>query len=471
MKKKLKIFPFLSLLNKAKPDLLFPLLLLSLILFSCTKPVRGNPFDSNFALPAPSNFSITQTSVFSCQLTWTDNSNGEQGFRIDRKKDNEAWQVGYAEVGKNVTEFDEDEADLDVNSIYYYRIYGFADENTSSTIDGNINMNCPAPENLTYTIENLSYPTTDIHLDWDYSIIGIDGFKVNRNGTILSNIIPAGTTEWIDVSVPSGESHIYKILAFYQSFNSDYSNEVTTINPFEGMIFIQGGTFEMGDHFIEGSYDELPVHDVTLDDFFIGESEVTQAEYEAVVGSNPAWGGGDYPVYNVEWYEAVTFCNLKSQLEELTPCYNLSDWSCDFAANGYRLPTEAEWEYAARGGIYWEDNLRYSGCNEEIELPDYAWYSSNTSTQSHEVGTKFPNQVNVYDMSGNVWEWCNDWYDSSYYSSSPINNPPGPASNSNRVLRGGSWNEGASDCRVAYRKYSDPSGSYNHFGFRIVRRL
>ncbi len=117
------------------------------------------------------------------------------------------------------------------------------------------------------------------------------------------------------------------------------------------IIFVQGGTFEMGDHYNEGYYDELPVHSVTLDDFFIGNYEVFQAEYEAVVGTNPSYFiGDDLPVEQVSWYDAVTFCNLKSQQEGLTPCYNLDDWSCDFSANGYRLPTEAEWEYAARGG-------------------------------------------------------------------------------------------------------------------------
>ena len=240
------------------------------------------------------------------------------------------------------------------------------------------------------------------------------------------------------------------------------------------MVFVQGGTFEMGDHFDEGWSQEFPVHSVTLDNFYISGYEVTQAEYEAIVGNNPASGygvGDNYPVYNVSWFDAVTFCNLKSQQEGLTPCYDLNDWICDFSANGYRLPTEAEWEYAARGGINWEDNYRYSGCLDENDLMDYAWYFGNSSpNSSHEVGTKLPNQLaRCYDMSGNLWEWCNDWYDSSYYLSSPTNNPTGPGSGSSRVLRSGSYPSDAFLCRVTFRDGIEPT--YNHYilGFRICK--
>ena len=167
------------------------------------------------------------------------------------------------------------------------------------------------------------------------------------------------------------------------------------------------------------------------------------------------------------WYDAVEYCNALSEQEGLTPCYNLSDWSCDFSADGYRLPTEAEWEYAARGGMNWEDNYRYSGTTDN--LGDYAWYYSNSGGQTHEVGTKGPNQLGINDMTGNVWEWCNDWYSSSYYGSSPSNNPTGPDSGSPRVERGGSWNGNASYCRVANRFYLNPGFSYYYIGFRVLR--
>ncbi len=237
-----------------------------------------------------------------------------------------------------------------------------------------------------------------------------------------------------------------------------------------GMIYVEGGLFEMGDHFNEGNTNELPVHEVTLNSFYIGQYEVTQGEYEAVMGSNPANGYGvddNYPVYYVTWYDAVEYCNALSEQEGLTPCYDLSDWSCDFSANGYRLPTEAEWEYASRGGINWEDNYRYSGTTDN--LGDYAWYVSNSGNQTHAVGTKLPNQLDIYDMSGNVWEWCNDWYDSDYYESSPASNPTGPDSGSYRLKRGGDWGNDALYCRVANRSPYNPGSSFVNMGFRILR--
>jgi len=223
----------------------------------------------------------------------------------------------------------------------------------------------------------------------------------------------------------------------------------------------------MGDHFNEGNSNELPVHEVTLNSFYIGQYEVTQAEYESLMGSNPAHDNGigdNYPVYWVTWYNAVEYCNALSIQEGLTPCYDLSDWSCDFSEDGYRLPTEAEWEYAARGGVNWTDNYRYSGTTDN--LGNYAWYNG---SQSHEVGTKLPNQLDIYDMSGNVSEWCNDWSLSSYYSSSPANNPTGPDSGSLRVIRSGGWVSNANYCRVANRGYGYPDVSYSMIGFRILR--
>ena len=242
------------------------------------------------------------------------------------------------------------------------------------------------------------------------------------------------------------------------------------IEQSDGMIFVEGGTFAMGDHFNEGYADELPVHEVTLNSFYIGQHEVTQGEYESLIGSNPSYftnAGENAPVEQVSWYSVVEYCNALSIQEGLTPCYDLSDWSCDFSADGYRLPTEAEWEYASRGGVNWTDGYRYSGTTDN--LGDYAWYDSNYGYQTHEVGSKLPNQLDIYDMSGNVLEWCNDWYSSSYYGSSPANNPTGLDSGSYRVLRGGFWGSDADNCRVAFRDYYYPGGSYGYMGFRILR--
>jgi len=295
-----------------------------------------------------------------------------------------------------------------------------------------------------------------------------DGITWTLNCEMLSGDfgenIMAGTGKQIvwdfGAEHPGSFSENYKVRLYIEDHYVEQSD----------MIFVEGGTFEMGDHFNEGSSNELPVHEVTLNSFYIGQYEVTQGEYAAVMGSNPAhnYGVGDnYPVYYVTWYNAVEYCNALSIQEGLTPCYDLSDWSCNFSADGYRLPTDAEWEYASRGGVNWTDDYRYSGTTDN--LGDYAWYSSNSGNQTHEAGTKLANQLDIYDMSGNVWEWCNDWYLSNYYNSSPVNNPTGPNSGSYRVIRGGYWSSDAVSCRVADRSFHYPGYSDYGIGFRILR--
>ena len=232
----------------------------------------------------------------------------------------------------------------------------------------------------------------------------------------------------------------------------------------KNMVFVEGGAFQMGSN--EYSR-EKPIHSVTVSSFFIGKYELTQKEWQEVMGNNPSYFKGDNrPVEKVTWYDAVEFCNKLSEKEGLTPAYTINgdNVSCNWSANGYRLPTEAEWEYAARGGNK-SRNYRYSGSN---TVGDVAWYSSNSRSQTHDVGTKAANELGIYDMSGNVWEWSWDWYDDSYYSSSPSSNPRGPNSGSYRVLRGGSFHND-DYCRVAHRGYNSPGYSYSNLGFRLVR--
>ena len=267
--------------------------------------------------------------------------------------------------------------------------------------------------------------------------------------------------------------------------------------PPENMVLIPAGSFDMGDHFGEGSSDELPVHNVSLDAYYMNKYEVTQLEYETLIGSNPSdpsYGiGNARPVNNVSYYDIMVYCNKLSIEESLTPCYTIdgstdpADWGtvptssnstwdaviCDFSVTGYRLPTEAEWEYAAKGGASWEDHNRYSGCIEESDLTDYGWYSANNGSSGtpeygcKDVGTKLPNQLGLYDMSGNLYEWCFDWYGS--YSSDAQTNPSGPASGSYRILRGGYWNDTVNPLRSAYRGRYYPSNRSNGIGFRLVR--
>ena len=196
-------------------------------------------------------------------------------------------------------------------------------------------------------------------------------------------------------------------------------------------------------------YSECPVHSVTLSSYYIGETEVTQELWQAVMGSNPSCfnGNSQHPVERVSWDDCQTFVDkLNDLLAGQLP-----------AGRRFRLPTEAEWEYAARGGNR-SRGTQYSGSS---SIGDVAWYDDNSGDRTHPVKGKSPNELGLYDMTGNVWEWCEDYYDSDYYSSSPSANPQGPSSGSRRVLRGGGWNFFADFCRVAYRNYGSPDFRYN----------
>jgi formylglycine-generating enzyme required for sulfatase activity len=261
------------------------------------------------------------------------------------------------------------------------------------------------------------------------------------------------------------------------------------------MILVKGGTFQMGGTHVGDDFTaddlETPVHTVTVGSFYMARYEVTQGEWAEVMGRtiqsqwrmagnsagrSPTGGvGEDYPIYCVNWYEAVEYCNRLSMREKLTPAYRGSGDRvlCDFNATGYRLPTEAEWEYAARGGNKDPQPCEYAGGN---NLDEAAWYQGNSGDTGHPVGTKQPSVLGLYDMGGNVWEWCWDRF-GSYGSESRINptGPSGPGSpeayppGTDRVHRGGSWGYPAKYARSAYRRYFSPSNRFNYLGFRVAR--
>ena len=227
--------------------------------------------------------------------------------------------------------------------------------------------------------------------------------------------------------------------------------ETISVNGVEfGMVRVEGGTFTMGCTPEQGDdcYDwEKPAHSVTLSNYYMGETEVTQALWKAVMGSNPSCFKGDnLPVEQVSWYDAQEFIEKLNRLTGRT----------------FRLPTEAEWEYAARGGSK-SRGYKYSGSN---SIDAVAWYYGNSAEKTHSVKGKQANELGLYDMSGNVYEWCSDWYGD--YSSSLQRDPGGPFIGSDRVLRGGCWRNNAQNCRVSYRDYIAPSYRSFSLGFRLV---
>jgi formylglycine-generating enzyme required for sulfatase activity len=245
------------------------------------------------------------------------------------------------------------------------------------------------------------------------------------------------------------------------------------------LVRVEGGTFQMGSN--DGEDREKPVHTVTVKSFNMAKYPVTQKEWMAVMGNNPSGFKGDnLPVENVSWYDAIEYCNRLSEKEKLTPAYTIDKsrkdgnnnneydelkwtgrWNRN--ANGYRLPPEAEWEYAAKGGNGSPGNYAYAGSNNVDEV---AWDWDNSAGNTHEAGAKKPNELGLYDMSGNVYEWCWDWYGD--YPSGAQTNPIGASSGSNRVSRGGSWLIGAQSVRSADRLSLAPTGRGNFAGFRVL---
>lgn len=249
---------------------------------------------------------------------------------------------------------------------------------------------------------------------------------------------------------------------------ADAAPESGGTNAVPDMVRLTGGKFVMGDK------DEVdaPPHEVVVGPILMDRQLVTQEQYQRVMGDNPArWKGARNPIEQVRWSDAVRYCNRRSELEGLKPCYDLKTWKCDFAANGYRLPTEAEWEFACRAGT----TTAYFFGDSPAKLGTYAWYDKNAGGRPRPVGQKQPNPWGLHDMAGNVWQWCNDFYKVDYYATAPRENPKGPDTGENKVVRGGAWRFGAESCRSGYRYnespgYADVCFGYDIYGFRCVRQ-
>ena len=336
--------------------------------------------------------------------------------------------------------------------------------------------------------------------------------KVGSVYSVAARVVDVETGEIIETATYDHEGDIGGLLktgmrvvagklanidAREQPLESGTSSKQQSTLPAE-MVYVEGGSFMMGSN--DGENDEKPVHQVTLDGFYVGKYEVTVDQFQQFVsatgyrtdaekgGGARVWTGDIWtgikweqkkdanwrnpyfqqtdnsPVTCVSWNDAVTFCNWKSDWEGLTRAYRIngSDVTCNFEANGYRLPTEAEWEYAARGGSR-SQGYKYSGGN---NLDEVGWYRDNSNI-AQSVGLKKPNELGCYDMSGSVWEWCWDWF--GKYSAVSTTDLHGPNSGKDRVSRGGGWYGAALGARVANRNSCDRSYSNCTIGFRLCR--
>jgi formylglycine-generating enzyme required for sulfatase activity len=379
-------------------------------------------------------------------------------------------------------------ANLSPNTKYYVCAYAktkdetvYANERSFTTTDNNIIISTNEVTNINATSATCGGNIAD---DGGLTIVqsGIcwstsqnpttdddhttDGKSIGSYSSSMTNLT-ANTTYYVRAYAKTSN----------QTFYGNEKNFKTNSSPINHqMIFVAGGTFQMGCTSEQSNChsDESPVHTVTVSNFYISKYETTNqqfADFMNAIGANingsynsteyldmddtdceinysggqfvPESGKGNHPVVEVTWYGADAYAK----------------WA------GGRLPTEAEWEYAARGGNKASATL-YAGGN---TLDNVGWYYGNSGSSTHIVGQKQPNELGIYDMSGNVWEWCNDWYSNSYYSSSPQNNPQGPSSGTYRVFRGGSWDTYAQNCRVANRNYYIPGSSNYNYGFRVAR--
>jgi len=429
----------------------------------------SNEFQVEMIIPIPTNLTATAIDDQSLWLTWTDNCSYESGYRIERSDG--SGYMAVSEVNADSTNYIDE--GLTYGQTYIYRVKAYTDRNESDYSNLiSIDMIINAPSNLTAEIID----DQSIKLTWQDNCNFEAGYKLERKDEGESFIeitqLSENTTEYTDESLTYGQPYTYRIKSYTTQNESFYSNDFQIklfISAPNGFVYVPNGSFTMGDVWGDGVSSEYPTHEVTVSSYYMSKYEVTQELCQSVMGNNPSifTKNDQDPVEKVTWYYAVEFCNALSEQEGLTPCYIIdgNNTTCNFNANGYRLPTEAEWEYAARSGG--RDDRKYSGTNNESELGNYAWYGSNSDGKTHPVGTKQPNDLGIYDMSGNVYEWCWDWYN-SYPSSSQIN-PTGHLTGNNRVYRGGSWLHHSAVCRSAHRNSDLTSKTSWDRGFRILR--
>ncbi len=385
--------------------------------------------------------------------------------------------------------------------------------NKSSPNNTKNSGNFPAPTLATPPNGSTSQ-VTSLSLIWE-SVAGATAYEVRVSTVATFASVFSSQTSLTSLS--SAFSGLAKSTTYYWEVNADSAGEMsgwssawsfTTAAPvitIAGMVSLPGGTFQMGSTNtaleLGTEDDEEPIHSVTVSAFYMDSALVTQASYQSLMGVNPSYFdtgtlASRQPVESMTWFDAVLYCNARSKHDGYDTVYSytsigfysggvagngcdsLGNLTINYSQNGYRLPTEAEWEYACRAGTttdyYWGQSYPPITTADTAEISVHAWWNLNSSNGTQPVATKPANAFGLYDMSGNAWEWCNDWWAQGYTSGSQTN-PTGPTSGRYRVLRGGSWKSyyyGGELC-AAYRENLFPNGRYisdDSNGFRCVRR-
>lgn len=436
-------------------------LFFSIALFSSCKkesPVETPPTNGvTIETPpsTPTNLQLISMTESEVKLHWIDSSTSETSFVIEQGTDTSNFAI-IKTVEANIDSTTITGAFLTTKT-YYFRVKAKNSTYTSNASNVVLRSLFPPPTNFMI----ISFSPTTVSFSWNDNSDNESVFVVEQSVDSLSyfpidSTGANGTSKLISGIFDSTKTYSFRIFAKNSNNKSAYSNaEARTLGSW---VFVAGGTFQMGR---DGQFkDERPIHNVILSNYYISKYEVTVKEYRKFTTatnrtfpSAPSWGwNDDAPMVKVSWNDARDYCA----------------WLDTITGKKVRLPTEAEWEYAARGGKN-SQRFTYSGSN---TLDNVGWYYLNANSRTAVIGLKKSNELGIFDMSGNAWEWCSDWQGS--YSSSIQRNPTGPASGNNKIFRGGSWFDyglGDSECRVETRYAYTPNSKVDDGGFRIVKEL
>ena len=452
----------------------------------------SNTATATLAFDSPSGLTLLSVTDTAITLRWTDNSTFETGFLIERSTDGVSFAL-VDSVDANVTT--KSVAGVyQIGTTYSFRIRAKSAKNYSGYSNiTTATITFPAPSNLLVT----SISATSANLQWTDNSTFETGFIIERSTdgvsfAVVDNVGANVTTKSVAGVYVGNTTYSFRVRAQSAYNVSAYSN-IAAGSFFirdASMVNVSGGTYQMGSNDANGG--ASPLHSVTLGSFYMDKTEITFEKWTDVLnwgfahgytdlpdGTNGYEGTTNHPVINVNWYDVLKWCNARSEKDGLTPIYyttntlstiyktgqvDLEADAVKWTANGYRLPTEAEWEFAAQGGTKSHGYI-YSGSN---TTDDVAWYRSNSGYNTHAVSTRGANELGIYDMSGNAWEWCWDWYGA--YLSAGQTDPKGPTTGSDRVLRGGSFADVSSQCRVVSRLQNEPFDVGFAFGFRCVQK-
>lgn len=467
--------------------------ILAFVFYACTK---DSIYEAETGVKTVENITIIGTGANSVRIEWEFPDNSQCSFRLDKKTNDADWVENYSVIDGNIRSWTDTAVELD--QILCYRFFTIYENDLSEEKVISHNNKIASPTDLSTTVLG----EASIQLNWTDNTFDEAGTIIERKESADSLwkevfTTPENIETWTDIKLTPWIFYSYRVKAYFKTYASEYSNESQNSTLETGFIYVPAGTFSMGS---DNNTDEQPAHQVTISrGFLIGKYEVTQKEWNDLMSGYTAhieypfgygkFGLGDnYPIYTISWNSTLVYCNARSIEEGLTPCYSIKgstdpsawglipegydeDWESavlNTDANGYRLPTEAEWEYAARYGdnrIYpWGNDIP---SNELANFDDNA--GSTTPVGSYPLGNS---KLGICDMAGNVWEHC--WDKADVYSADSVTDPtgsayPSPFTYNARILRGGSWyhSHDKTTLRSCFRNIV--SSGMQSGGFRIVK--